>query len=122
MYNFQMNFGNPSSFADWRKYSGFDPNKSFIGGVAPPNGATSPIAAPSIQDIGKRFSEVGSQLSSGNFMNAANVAMTGKVPAGNPVGNPVGAVATVPVATVGATNSTAKDLNGDGMISEWEEK
>lgn len=118
MYDFKMNFGNPSTFADWRQYAGFDPNKSMMGGIAPPSGSASPVAAPAIQDVAKRFADVGSQLSSGNFMNAANVAMTGKPL----IGNAASVAAAVPVANTVSTNPVAKDLNGDGMISEWEEK
>lgn len=102
-------FGKPINYGDWAQYSGFDTTKPMMGAVMPPSlgGGVQPVA-PSFSQFTERMGNVGQQLSSGNFQNAANMFVTGKVPQ-------------APAAAVAAANPMAKDKDGDGMISEWEE-
>lgn len=110
-------FGAPINYGDWTRYAGFDSKKPMMGmmePVVPPTttpGAVQPVA-PTISQFAQRVGDVGQQFAQGNFKNAANMFMTGKIaqpPATSPIVAPAAAV-TMP-----------QDKNGDGMISDWEE-
>ena len=102
MTQFGLNFGKPVNFADWTQYAGFDPNKSMIG-VAPPS--SKGAVMPTMNQVGQRVSDIGTQLGQGNILNAAKIFQGGAAP----------------VATVAKTTPAPVDKDGDGMISDWEE-
>ena len=102
-----LNFGSAPSFGDWTRYAGFDSSKPMMG-IVPPVGEemTKQPVAPTLSQIGQRVQDVGSQFAQGNFVNAAKT-FVGGVP---------------PVAPAKITpNNQPQDLNGDGMISDFEE-
>jgi hypothetical protein len=76
MAQFGLNFGNPSNFADWTQYAGFDPNQAMIGLPA----KKTPIKPPSMSDMTKTMSNIGSHLSKGNYSDAYKAYTTGVVP------------------------------------------
>jgi hypothetical protein len=107
MAQFGLNFGQPTQFADWTKYAGFDPNKPMIG-IAPPTTAPAAPVSPTMAQVGQRISDVGTQLGQGNFTNAIKTFQGGAIPAAT--------------ATVAPANKPMPvDKDGDGMISDWEE-
>lgn len=106
------NFGSPANFGDWTTYAGFDSTKPMMG-IVPPLGKSQfekqPIP-PTFAQVGQRMQDVGTQLSQGNFANALKTFASGAVPPVTPV------TSTAPI-----QNNQPKDLNGDGMISDFEE-
>jgi hypothetical protein len=114
-----LDFGNPQDFANFAKYAGLG-NKNVNPGM--PNfagtGASSTVAgavAPTMSQIGDRFSAVNKQLQQGNFMNAVKTYQSGVAP--------VAGVASLaqPNVPLGGKPMPV-DQDGDGMISEWEEQ
>ena len=102
-----MNFNAAPNYGDWTRYAGFDSTKPMMG-IVPPIGqeATKQPIAPTIAQIGQRVQDVGAQLSQGNFLNAGKT-LAGGVP---------------PIAPLKPLqNHQPQDLNGDGMISDFEE-
>lgn len=80
MPGFNLNFGNPSGYADWTRYAGFDPNAPIAGiGVVPPS--MDQGVAPSMADIGQRATDVLDQLKQGNLGQAVQTYQFGKPPA-----------------------------------------
>lgn len=109
MASFVPNFGTPANFADWTQYAGFDANKPMMG-IAPPMTQQAPAqqpVAPTVAQFGERMQNVGSQLSQGNYSNAFKTFVSGA------------AVPGVKPATV--QQNQPKDLDGDGMISDFED-
>lgn len=113
MNTYGLDFGNPQDFANFTKYAGLG-NKNVNPGM--PNfmgtGASSTMAgavAPTMSQIGDRFSAVGNELQKGNFMNAIKTYQGGIAP-----------LAPIVAPTLGP-KPTPVDKDGDGMISEWEE-
>jgi hypothetical protein len=107
------NFGSPKNYGDWAQYAGFDSSKPMMG-IAPPltNQAVQPQpVAPTIVQVGQRMQDVGTQFSQGNFMNAAKTFING---AAVPGAKPAVTIAPIP-------QNQPKDLDGDGMISDFEE-
>ena len=105
-----MSFGATPNFGDWSRYAGFDSSKPMMG-IVPPIGqeATKQPVAPTFAQIGQRFQDVGNQLGQGNFMSAAKTFVGGVPPV-------------VPVAQAKPIqNNQPQDLNGDGMISDFED-
>lgn len=102
-----LSFGSAPSFGDWTRYAGFDSSKPMMG-IVPPIGqeATKQPIAPTFAQIGQRVQDVGSQLSQGNFQSAAKTFVSG-IPAVAPL-KPV-------------QNNQPQDLNGDGMIFDFED-
>lgn len=110
-----VNFGTPRNYGDWTTYAGLDSTKPMMG-VVPPmqqTGGVAPPTAPTFGQMADRFSQVANQIGQGNFGNAAKTFMSGGAPAVKPAAGVI--VPGVPAAT------QPKDLDGDGMISEWEE-
>lgn len=109
MASFVPNFGTPANFADWTQYAGFDATKPMMG-IAPPAAqreATKQPVAPTIAQIGQRAQDVGTQLSQGNFSDAFKTFVSGAaVPGAKP-------------ATI--QQNQPRDLDGDGMISDFED-
>ena len=106
-----MNFGNPKNYGDWTQYAGFDSSKPMMG-IVPSFGqemVKQPVA-PTIAQIGQRVQDVGTQLGQGNFANAAKTFINGAAVPG---------VSVAPNVT--SATPASKDVNGDGMISDWEE-
>lgn len=64
MNSFQFGFGNPEGYSDWAKYAGFD-RKTGNFAVAPPD-----QNVPTLDQITERASQVGNELSQGNFVDA----------------------------------------------------
>jgi hypothetical protein len=113
-----IDFGNPQDYANFTKYAGLG-NKNVNPGM--PNfagtGASSTIGAvaPTMSQIGNRFSAVGQELQQGNFMNAVKTYQGGVAP--------IAPVASLAQPSVPLGNKPAPvDQDGDGMISEWEER
>lgn len=79
MSGFNLNFGNPASYADWTQYAGFDPNVPINGGISPPS--MNQGVAPSMADIGQRATDVWDQLKQGNIGQATQTYQHGKPPA-----------------------------------------
>ena len=105
------NFGSQSNFGDWTRYAGLDPTKPMMG-IAPVFGESDfskkPVI-PTIAQVGQRIQSAGSELAQGNFSNAAKTFATGGI---------------APIVSAAPSQNVAtqqKDLNGDGMISDWEE-
>lgn len=117
MNTYGLDFGNPQDFANFAKYAGLG-GKNVNPGM--PNftgtGASSTIGAvaPTMSQIGDRFSAVGKQVQQGNLMGAAKTFQGGIAPTA-----PVAAVFSATPALGGKQG--AVDQDGDGMISEWEE-
>lgn len=118
MNTYGIDFGNPQDFANFAKYAGLG-NKNANPGM--PNfmgtGASSTLSgavAPTMNQIGDRFSAVGSELQKGNFMNAMKTYQGGVAPVA-----PVAAL-NPPIPTLGSKPAPV-DKDGDGMISDWEE-
>lgn len=116
MNTYGIDFGNPQDFANFAKYAGLG-SKNANPGM--PNfmgtGASSTMAgavAPTMSQIGDRASAVGQQLQQGNFMGAAKTFQGGVAP--------IPALASATPALGGKPAPVDKD--GDGMISEWEER
>ena len=78
MSQFGINIGNPQNFADWTQYAGFDPNKAVIG-MAPVAGK-SPVEPPSMSQMVKTASNIGNQVSKGNYLGAYKAYTTGVAP------------------------------------------
>lgn len=77
MPGFNLNYGDPSSYADWTKYAGFDPTTPIVGmGVSPPS--MNQGVAPSMADIGQRATDVFDQLKQGNIGQAVQTYQFGK--------------------------------------------
>lgn len=77
MAQFGINIGKPQNFADWTQYAGFNPNQSVIGLSS---GDRSPIAPPTMGQMGKTISNVGNQLAQGNIADAYKTYTTGLAP------------------------------------------
>jgi hypothetical protein len=111
-----IDFGNPQDYANFTKYAGLG-KKNVIPGM--PNfsgtGASSTVSgavAPTMSQIGDRFSAVGKELQQGNIMNAVKTYQGGIAPV---------APLTQPSIPLGGKPAPV-DQDGDGMISEWEER
>lgn len=108
-----LDFGNPQDFANFAKYAGLGGKNvnpgmpNFVGTGA--SSTMSGVVAPTMNQIGDRFSAVGGELQKGNFMNAMKTYQGGIAPV-PPIAAPVLGGKPAPV-----------DKDGDGMISEWEE-
>jgi hypothetical protein len=111
-----IDFGNPQDYANFTKYAGLGrsnvnpgmPNFAGTGASA----TVGAVAPPTMSQIGDRFSAVGKELQQGNFMNAAKTYQSGIAP--------VASLAQPNVPLVG--NPAPVDQDGDGMISDWEER
>jgi hypothetical protein len=118
MNTYGLDFGNPHDYANFAKYAGLG-NKNVNPGM--PNfagtGASSTMGAvaPTMGQIADRATAVGQQLQQGNFMGAAKTFQSGVAPIA-----PVAAVAQSNVPLGGKPMPV--DQDGDGMISEWEER
>ena len=114
MNSYGLDFGNPQDFANFAKYAGLGSKNvnpgmpNFMGTGA---SATMGAVAPTMSQIGDRFSAVGKQVQQGNLMGAVKTFQGGVAP--------VAALATATPALGG--KPAPVDQDGDGMISEWEE-